>query len=110
MMSISLEQLIEILASVRISSSCEEEILTVAKSLTNPLEENNELTFEESCTSNEEQLFQQEIEEDKEKLQHDLNQSGNNPYESLIERWFQWFQANTRLDQFHFSLNHTHKN
>jgi len=102
-MSISLEQLAQILASVRISSSCEEEILIAAKSLNTPLEENNELTFEESsCISNDEQLFEQENEEDEEKLQHDLNQSGNHAYESLIERWFQWFQTSTRLDRFCF--------
>jgi hypothetical protein len=91
-MSISLEQLTQILAKVRISSSCEEEILTAAKSLTTPPEENNELTFEESCTSDDEQLFEQEIEEDKEKLQHDLNQSGNHAYESLIESGFDGFK------------------
>lgn len=87
-MSISLEQLSQILASVRISSSFEEEILIATKSLTTPLEENNELTFEESCMSDDEQLFEQEIEEDEEKLQHDLNQSGNHAYESLINKWF----------------------
>lgn len=80
-MSISLEKLTQILASVRISSSCEEEILTSAKSLTTPPKESNELTFEES-----EQLFELEIEEDEEKLQHDLNQSGNHACESLTER------------------------
>ena len=101
-MSISLEQLAQILANVRISSSLEEEILTATKSLTTPPEENNELTFEESCISDDEQLFQQEIEEDEEKLQHDLNQSENHAYESLIDKWFRWFQTSTRLDRFCF--------
>ena len=99
MMSIILEQLTQILARFRISSSCKEEILTSAKSLTTPPEENNESTFEEFCTSYEELLFEHKIEEDKEKLQHDLNQSRNHAYESLIEKWF---QADTRLDQFWF--------
>lgn len=105
-MSISLEQLTHILASVRISSSCEEEILTVAKSLTTPPKVNNELTFEESCIYDDEQLFEQEIDEDKEKLQHDLNQGGNHTYGSLIERWFQWFQRS--LDRFYFYFIKSH--
>jgi len=103
-MSISLEQLAQILASVRISSSCEEEIFTAAKSLSTPLEENNELTFKESCISNDEQ----EIEENKEKLQHDLNESGNHAYESLINKWFRWFQTSTRLDRFCFYFIKSH--
>lgn len=101
-MSISLEQLTQILARVRIPSSCEEETLTTTNNLTTYREENNELIFEKSCTSDEEHLFEHEIEEDKEKLQHDLNQSGNHAYECLIKRWFRWFQASTKLDQFRF--------
>jgi len=62
--------------------------LRAAISLTTSPQENNKLTIEESCISDDEQLFEQEIEEDEEKLQHDLNQSENHAYESLIERWF----------------------
>jgi hypothetical protein len=94
-MSLSLEQLTQILAKVRISSSLEEEILTAAESLITPPEANEESTFQESCTSDREQLLEQEIEEDKEELQHDLKE-GNHAYESLIE---QWFQVSIRLDQ-----------
>lgn len=75
--------------------------LLSTKSLTT-LEENNELTFEESCTFDDEQLFEHEIEEAKEKLLYDLNKSGNHTYESLIKRWVRWFQASTRLDKFRF--------
>ena len=57
-MSISLEQLAQILANVRISSSCEEEILTTAKSLTTPQEESNGLTFEDSYIAHDEKLFE----------------------------------------------------
>lgn len=85
-MSISLEQLTQVLEKGRISSSQEEEILMAIKILTKLPKENKESTFEESCTSDEEQLFEQEIKEDKEELQHDLNQSRNHTYESLIER------------------------
>jgi hypothetical protein len=44
-MSISLEQLTQILAKVRISSSLEEEILTAAESLITPPEANKETTY-----------------------------------------------------------------
>ena len=94
-MSLSLEQLTQILAKVGISSSLEKEILTVAKSLINPPE-----TDEESCTFDGEQSCEQEIEEDHEDLQHDLRNE-NYAYESPIERWF---QASTRLEQFSFSF------
>jgi hypothetical protein len=92
-MSLSLEQLTQVLAKVGISSSLEEEILTVAGSLITPPEANEESTYEESCIFNKEQLGKQEVEEDSEKLQHDLSKT-NYAYESLIERWF---QASTRL-------------
>ena len=46
-MSVSLELLIENLAKVGISSSQEEEILTVIKNATTPLEAKEELTSEE---------------------------------------------------------------
>ena len=64
-MSISLEQLTQILAKSRISSSKEEEIFTTVKDLTTLLEANEELVFKESYTSEWEQLFEQEVEEDK---------------------------------------------
>jgi hypothetical protein len=97
-MNLSLEQLTQILAKVRISSSLEEEILTAAESLFTPPEANEESTYEESCIFNKEQLGEKEIEEDNEELQHDLSEE-QHAYESLIE---QWFQVSTRLDKFHF--------
>ena len=44
-MSLSLEQLTQILGEVRISSSLEEEILTAAESLITPLEIDEELAY-----------------------------------------------------------------
>jgi hypothetical protein len=64
-MNVTLEQLSQILAKVGISSSRKDEILTTIKDLATPLEANEESTLEESCISNEEQLFEHEIEEDK---------------------------------------------
>ena len=62
-MSISLEQLTQILAKVRISSSHEEEILIAVKDVSTPPDTNKEeSTFEESCISNEEHLFELENE------------------------------------------------
>ena len=55
-MSVSLEQLTQILATVGISSSQEEHILTAVKSLTTPPKLKEESTFKELCISNEEQL------------------------------------------------------
>jgi hypothetical protein len=91
-MSISLEQLTQILAEAGISSSLEEKILIAAESLITPPETDNESTHEE-C--------EQEEEEDNEELQHDLSET-NYAYESLIE---QWFQAGTRLKSFSFSFS-----
>ena len=51
-MILSFEQLTRVLAKVEISSSLEEEILTVAKSLITPPEANEESTYEESCIFN----------------------------------------------------------
>ena len=62
-MSLSLEQLTQILAKVGISSSLKDEILTAAESLITPPE-----TDEESCTFDGEQSCKQEIEEDHEEL------------------------------------------
>ena len=64
------------------------------KDFTTPSEATEESSSEDSCASNGEQLFKQEIEEDKEELQHE--HEGNHTYEILIE---QWFQVSTQLDQ-----------
>jgi hypothetical protein len=68
-MSLSLEQLTQVLAKVRISSFLEEEILTVAGSLITPPEANEESTYEGPCTFNEGPLGTQEVEEDRKELQ-----------------------------------------
>jgi hypothetical protein len=91
-MSISLEQLTQILAKAGISSSQEEEILIAAEILITPPETDNESTHEK-C--------KQEEEEDNEELQHDVSET-NYTYERLIE---QWFQAGTRLKSFSFSFS-----
>ena len=39
------------------------------------------------------------MEEDKEEVSGELSRDENHAYENVIEKWF---QANTRLDQFHF--------
>jgi hypothetical protein len=91
-MSISLEQLTQILAEAGISSSQEEKILIAVESLITPPETDNESTHKE-C--------EQEEEEDNEELQHDVSET-NYAYESLIE---QWFQAGTRLKSFSFSFS-----
>ena len=49
-MSLSSEQLTQILAKVGISSSLEKEILTVAESLNTPPKIDEELAYKESCT------------------------------------------------------------
>ena len=67
-MSLSLEQLTQILAKVGISSSHEEEILKAAESLIITPTMNKESTFEESCTFDEEQSCEQEVEEDNTEL------------------------------------------
>ena len=99
-MSLSLEQLTQILAKVEISSSNEQEILTAAESLITPPETDDESIYEESYTFDGEQSCKKEIEEDHEELQHDLR-SENYAYESPIERWF---QASMMLEQFSFSI------
>ena len=72
-MSISLEQLTQILAKARISSSQEEEILIAAKDVITPLEANKE----ESCIADEEHLFELEIEEDEEGILGDHHANGS---------------------------------
>ena len=71
-MSLSLEQLTQILAKVGIFSSLEKEILTAAESLITPPEIDEELAYKESCTFHGAQSCEQEIEEDHEELQHDM--------------------------------------
>ena len=94
-MSISLEQLTQILAKAGISSSQEEEILIAVKDVITHLEANKEeSTFEESCILDEEHMFELEIEEDEEDILSDHHAN-----ESCIE---QWFQVSIRLDQFCF--------
>ena len=61
-MNITLEQLSQFLEKAGISSSQEDEILTTIKDLASPPKEKEESTFKES---NEEQLFEHEIKEDK---------------------------------------------
>ena len=96
-MSISLEQLTQILAKAGISSSQEEEILIAVKDVSTPLDTNKEeLTFEESCISDEEHLFELDIEREEEGI------SSDQANESCIE---QWFQVSIRLDQFCFSFH-----
>jgi len=99
-MNVSLEQLTQILAKAGISFSEEDEILTTIKDLNSPPEEKDELTFEESCASNGEELFEQENEEE---VSSELNKDVNHVYESLIEHYF---QVSTRIDQFFLLLFH----
>ena len=95
-MNIRFEQLTQILAKAGISSSQEDEILTAVKDLNSSLEKKDELTFEESCASDGEELFEQENEEE---VSSELNEDVNHEYESLIEHWF---QVSTRIDKFCF--------
>ena len=98
-MSISLEQLTQILAEAGISSSQEEEILIVAKIFTTPPKVKEELTFEELCTSYEEQLCEQKIEKDEEGMSGDQNHE-----EYPANKWCikHYFQVSTSLNQFCF--------
>ena len=99
-MSISLEQLTQILAKIKISSFLEEEILIVAKYVITPPDTNmEELTFEEWCISDEEHLFELDIERGEEEISGDQNHEEYQVNESYIK---QWFQVSIRLDQFCF--------
>ena len=94
-MRISLEKLTQILAKAEISSSQEEEILTTVKDeITLPKENNEESALEEYCISDEEHLFELEIEEDEEGISGDHHAN-----KSCIEHRF---QVSIRLDQFFF--------
>ena len=85
MFSIRLEQLTQILAKSGISSSKEEEILIAVKDVSTPPDTNKKgLTFEESHISDEEHLFELEIEEDEEGILGDHYAN-----ESYIKQCFQ---------------------
>ena len=73
MMSIILENLTQILAKIKISSSLEEDILTTIKDEITLPEANNE----ESCISDKEYMFELEIEKDEEGISsyHHENES-----------------------------------
>jgi hypothetical protein len=98
-MNVSLEKLTQILEKARISSSQEDEILIAIKDLNSPPKEKDKLTFEESCASNGEELFEQENEEE---VSSDLNEDVNHAYESLIEHYFQ--VSTSLIQSFHFFL------
>ena len=88
-MSISLEQLTQILAEAGISSSQEEKILIVAKRFTTPPEVKEESTFEELCTTYEEQLCEKKIKKDEEGISGDQNQEEYLANGSCIKQWIQ---------------------
>ena len=91
MIRIILEQLTQILAKVRVSSSHEEEILIAVKDVSTPPDTNKKgSAFEESYISDEKHLFKLEIEEDEEGISGDHHTNG-----SCIE---QCFQVSIRLD------------
>ena len=98
-MSISLENLTQILVEARISSSQEDEILIVAKRFTTPPEVKEESTLEELCTSYEEQLCEKKIEKDEEGILGDQNHEEYHANKCYIE---QCFQVSTRIDWFCF--------
>ena len=94
-MSIILEKLTQILAKFGISSSQEEEILTMVNDeITLPEANNEESTLEEHFISDELHLFKLEIEEDEEEIWVDHHAN-----KSCIEHRF---QVSIRLDQFCF--------
>ena len=102
MLSIILDQLTRILAKVGIFSSEEEEIFIAVKDVSTPPDTNKkESTIEESRISDEEHLFELEIEEDEEGISGDHQANG-----SCIK---QRFQVSIRLNQFcfcfYFDLN-----
>ena len=88
-MSISLDQLSQLLAEVGISSSQENEILITTKRFTTPPEVKEELTFEESCISDEEHLFELEIEREEEIISGDQHPEEYPANISCIEQWIQ---------------------
>ena len=98
-MIIILEQLTHILAKATISSSQDDDILIATKDVIIPHTNKEELTFEESCISDEEHLFELEIEREEEGISGNQHHEEYQANESCIE---QWFQVSIRLDQFCF--------
>ena len=98
-MSISLDQLSQLLAEIGISSSQEKEILIAAKRFTTPPEVKEELTFKESCISEEEHLFELEIESEREGISGDQHPKEYPANKSCVK---QWIQVSTSLNQFCF--------
>ena len=97
----SLEQLTQILAKFGISSSQEEEILIAVKDVSTPPDTSKEeSTFEESRTSDQEHLFELEIEEDEEGISGD-----HHAIRCCIK---QWIQVSTSLNQFCFCFYYIH--
>ena len=94
-MSISLDELSQLLAEAGISSSQEKEILIAAKRFTTPPEVKEELTFEESCISKEEHLFELDIEREEEGISGDQNHEEYPANKCCIE---QCFQVSTSLN------------
>ena len=92
--SLDLELLIEILAKAGISFSQEEEILTIIKNATTPLEAKEESTSEEFYTSDKKQACEKENEENEEGISGDHHAN-----KGCIE---QWFQVRVSLNQFFF--------
>ena len=94
-MSISLDQCSQLLVEAGISSSqLENEILIEAKRFTTRPEMKEELTFEESCISDEEHLFEHENEGGEEGIAGDQN---HEEYHANKRCMKQCFQVNTRL-------------
>ena len=106
-MRISLYQLSQLLAKAWISSSQEKEILIAAKRFTTPPEVTEELTFEESCISDEEHLFELKIEREEEGISGDQNHEEYPANKRCIK---QWLQVSIRLDRFcfHFYFINSH--
>ena len=67
--------------------------------ITPPDTNKEELTFEESCISDEEHLFKLEIEREEEGISDDQHHEEYQANESCIK---QWFQVSIRLDQLCF--------
>ena len=106
-MSISLDQLSQLLveAGISISPSQEKEILISAKRLTTPPEVKEELTFGESCIWEEEHMFKLEIKMEEEEISSDQHPEEYPANRSYIE-W--WIQVSTSLNQFCFYFINLH--
>ena len=73
--------------------------MIAAKRFTTPPEVKEELTFEESCISDEEHLFALDIEREEEEISGDQHLEEYPANGSYIERWI---QVSTSLNQFCF--------